>query len=324
MLTPRKPILPLRGSMNSNPFVGERPVTVCMGWQRVSNIDSNSREMLRILEEDGVSYVPHDLAYSVKYLAPVAPFGDCMFLSIEQLLLYSEECQPLSTSKIRRVAAKFFMAHYNACTQEEQGRINTAIRNLYYPSLEGGWGVSPIQTRRFVAKKSDRDWLYAKCLEYQEQGYSRVKAAEMAYSRHAQPVLNVESYCDYMSVGNEGNTHFIIAISYSQSGLVSVDSDPDHSRVAWGDDFALEALATAYQRDIFVVLVGCGQMFFLPHRPRNVTGLDDSECMRSKGNAPWYLLMRLTGSDRGGDHYEPMLGERLRGDGSSKLGCIGD
>ncbi|TMW67111.1 hypothetical protein Poli38472_012227 [Pythium oligandrum] len=322
LLTPRTTLN--RVPVPSKPLAGDRPVTVCMGWQRVSNIDSSSRDLLRVLEEDGVTYMPHDIAYSVKYLAPVAPFGDCLWLSIEQLLLYTEECEPLPTSKIRRVASKFFLAHYKSCTDEEKARIDTAIRNLYFPSLKGGWGVSPMQTRRFIARKSDKDWLFAKCVELQDQGYSRVKAAEAVYTKYTQPVTNAEAYCDYMSVGNGENTHFLIALNYSRSGLVSIDADPENCRVAWGDDLALEALATAYQRDIFVVLVGCGKMFFLPHRPRSVPGLEDLGHTRSKGNAPWFLLMRLTGSDRGGDHYEPMLCERLRGDGSMEFGCIGD
>ncbi|KAJ0399223.1 hypothetical protein P43SY_001889 [Pythium insidiosum] len=265
------------------------------------------------------------LAYShVKYLAPVAPFGDCMFLSIEQLLLYSEDCDPLPTDKIRHVASNFFLAHYKSCTDEEKSRIDSAIRNLYCPSLQGGWGVSPMQTRRFIARKSDRDWLLAKCVELQDQGYSRMKAAEAVYSKFARAVVNAEAYCDYMAIGFGENEHDMIALHYSRSGLVSVDCDPNQTKVAWGDDFALEALATAYQRDIFVVLVGCGKMFFLPHRPQSVPDLDETTVSRSKGNAPWFLLMRLTGSDRGGDHYEPMFAERLRGDGSSEFGSIGD
>lgn len=323
LLTPRRPVGG-RAFVPNKPVAGDRPVTVCMGWQRVSNIDSTSRELLRVLEEDGVSYVPHDIAYSVKYLAPVAPFGDCMFLSMEQLLLYTEECEPLSTPEIRRVASKFFLAHYQESTDDEKARIDTAIRNLYFPSLKGGWGVSPIQTRRFVARKADKDWLFAKCVEYQEQGYSRMKAAELVYSTFAQPVVNAAAYCDYMAVGDGENTHTLIALNYSRSGLVSIDADPEGRRVAWGDDLALEALATAYQRDIFVVLVGCGKMFFLPHRPRSSGSSDDVGLARSKGHSPWFLLMRLTGSDRGGDHYEPMLCERLRGDGSTEFGTIGD
>ncbi|KAF1328725.1 hypothetical protein FI667_g6520, partial [Globisporangium splendens] len=310
--------------MTDKQIVMDRPVTVCMGWQRVSGVDYSSRDLLRVLEEDGVSYMPHDIAYSVKYLAPVAPFGDCLFLSMEQLLLYTEECEPLRPHDIRKVATKYFMLHYNSSSSDEKKKIETAIQNLYFPSLKGGWGVSPIQTRRFVARKSDKDLLYAKCIELQDRGYSWGKAAEMVYSQYAQPVVDAQSYCEYMQVGNGDNTHFLIGLNYSRSGLVSVDNDPDNSRVAWGDDIVLEALATAYQRDIFVVLVGCGKMFFLPHRPRAEGELDQSTKCHSKGHAPWFLLMRLTGSDRGGDHYEPMLCERLRGDGSSEFGCIGD
>ncbi|KAG7395117.1 hypothetical protein PHYBOEH_004190 [Phytophthora boehmeriae] len=323
LLTPRRPQAE-RFVMTARPTVVDRPVTVCMGWQRVSNIDSNSRDLLRVLEEDGVSYEPHDTAYSVKYLAPVLPFGDCLFLSMEQLLLYTEECEPLSPEGIRKVATKFFLAHYNTSTPEEQQKIDKAIQNLYYPTLKGGWGVSPVQTRRFVARRSDKKMLLDKCAELQKQGYSWGKAAEAVYTQYTQPIVDAHSYCDYMTVGRGENTHFLIGLNYSSNGLISVDNDPDNSRVAWGDDFVLEALATAYQRDIFVVLVGCGKMFFLPHRPRDEVGLAQSTICHSKGHAPWFLLMRLTGSDRGGDHYEPMLCERLRGDGSPEFGSIGD
>ncbi|GMF28471.1 unnamed protein product [Phytophthora lilii] len=274
--------------------------------------------------EDGVSYEPHDTAYSVKYLAPVLPFGDCLFLSMEQLLLYTEECEPLSPEGIRKVATKFFLAHYTSSSPEEQQKIDKAIQNLYYPTLKGGWGVSPVQTRRFVARRKDKKMLLDKCAELQKRGYSWGKAAEAVYTEFAQPIVDAHSYCDYMTVGRGENTHFLIGLNYSSRGLISVDNDPDNSRVAWGDDFVLEALATAYQRDIFVVLVGCGKMFFLPHRPRGEVGLEQSTICHSKGHAPWFLLMRLTGSDRGGDHYEPMLCERLRGDGSPEFGSIGD
>lgn len=323
LLTPRRPKAE-RFVMTARPAVVDRPVTVCMGWQRVSNIDSSSRDLLRVLEEDGVSYEPHDIAYSVKYLAPVLPFGDCLFLSMEQLLLHTEECKPLSPEGIRKVATKFFLAHYNSSTPEEQQKIDKAIQNLYFPSLKGGWGVSPVQTRRFVARRSDKKRLADKCAEFQKCGLSWGAAAEAVYTEYAQPILDAHSYCDYMMVGRGDNTHFLIGLNYSSNGLISVDTDPDNSRVAWGDDFVLEALATAYQRDVFVVLVGCGKMFFLPHRPRGEVGLDQSTMCHSKGHAPWFLLMRLTGSDRGGDHYEPMLCERLRGDGSAEFGSIGE
>ncbi|CAK4098561.1 unnamed protein product [Aphanomyces euteiches] len=304
-----------------------------MGWSKCPSLDSQSRQCLRQLEEYGVQYEPHDTAYSVEYLAPVLPFGDCLFLSMEQLTLHTEGVEHLSPSRLRLEAAKHFHAHYMSCSAEGKAKIDNAIRNLYYPDLRGGWGVSPTQARRFVALRSEKDWLVARIFELQDRGYSWLKAAEMVYSEHAQPVLNAETYCKYMCVGSnfDSNTHFLISMMYSRNGLVGIDNDPDGRRVAWGDDFTLEALATAYQRDIFVVLVGGGQMFFLPHRPHPTpSSLGQSLSMSTstknptKGLSPWFLLMRMTGGDRGGDHYEPMYCQRLRSDGYEEFGSIGD
>lgn len=301
----------------------------CRGYKECPSIDKQSREALKKLELEGVAYMPHDTAYSVKYLSPVLPFGDCLFLSIEQLLLHTDECESLPPHKIRQQAAKYFFKHYQSVSDLEREKIDQTIKNLYFPSLQGGWGVSPIQTRRYVALRSEKDLLVAKIFQLQDRGYSWERAAEIVYSEYTQPVVNAETYCKYMTVGNGGkNTHFLVSLSYSQNGLVSIDNDPENRRVAWGDDIVLESLATAYQRDIFVVLVGCGQIFFLPHRPRAIADEQDSEnesaSALSKGYAPWFLLMRATGVDRGGDHYEPMYCERLRGDGHEDFGVIGD
>ncbi|OQS07746.1 hypothetical protein THRCLA_00255 [Thraustotheca clavata] len=314
------------------PFPNKKKSIVGMGWAKCPSLDRESRDCLRQLEEHGVSYEPHDTAYSVKYLAPVLPFGDCLFLSMEQLTIHTEGVEHLSPSRLRHEAAKHFYMRYAAATPEEKAKMDQTVRHLYYPDLRGGWGVSPTQARRFVALRSEKDSLIARIYQLQDRGYSWNKAAEMVYSEYAQPVLNVETYCKYMCVGSDfdSNTHFLICMTYSRHGLVSIDNDPDNRRVAWGDDIVLESLATAFQRDIFVVLVGMGQMFFLPHQPHYIEptlSLSQSlqrSCEGGKGLSPWFLLMRMTGADRGGDHYEPMYCERLRGDGYQEFGTIGD
>jgi hypothetical protein len=336
LLTPRQKHVQLVAEDLDEDFLVPYPKknSVGIGWSKCPSLDSASRNCLRQLEELGVSYEPHDTAYSVKYLAPVLPFGDCLFLSMEQLTLHTEGVEHLSPSRLRHEAAKHFYMHYISSTTEEKAKIDNTIRNLYYPDLRGGWGVSPTQARRFVALRSEKDWLVARIFELQDRGYTWNKAAEMVYSEHAQPVLNAETYCKYMCVGSDfdSNTHFLICMNYSRHGLISIDNDPDGRRVAWGDDIVLESLATAYQRDVFVVLVGGGQMFFLPHRPRPLPNAAASLSMSSsqtanatgKGLSPWFLLMRMTGGDRGGDHYEPMHCVRLRGDGYEEFGTIGD
>ncbi|KAJ8517685.1 hypothetical protein ON010_g18292 [Phytophthora cinnamomi] len=107
-------------------------------------------------------------------------------------------CEPLSPEGIRSVATKFFLAHYTSSSPEEQQKIDKAIQNLYYPTLKGGWGVSPVQTRRFVARRSDKKMLLDKCAELQKRGYSWGKAAEVVYTEFAQPIVDAHSYCDYM------------------------------------------------------------------------------------------------------------------------------
>jgi len=153
-------------------------------------------------------------------------------------------------------------------------------------------------------------------------------AAEKVYSENALPVNNTENFCKYMMVGNPGkneapNSHFLVTFNFSAHGLVSIDNDENNNRVAWGDDIVLEALATVYQRDVFVVLVGAGQMFFLPHRPRKLSQENEKSGCEVR-LPPWFLLMRLTGSGRGGDHYEPMVCRPQCGTAAEILGSIGE
>ena len=68
-------------------------------------------------------------------------------------------------------------------------------------------------------------------------------------------------------------------------------------------------------------------MFFLPHSPRPINELDGTKIPIQEyigGRAPWFLLMRSTGMERGGDHYEPMICTRLKGKAFEEFGTIGD
>ena len=220
LLTSRREFFGLEHSISvlrDRAIVLDHAVTICMGWQKVSGVDGCSRDLLRLLEEEGVTYSAHDTAYSVKYLAPVLPNGDCLFLSLEQLLLYSDECEPLNSHSIRQVGTAHFLAHFNSCAVEEQNRINQTIRNLYHPSLQGGWAVSTFQTRRYIAPVSERDLLLAKCIDLQDRGYSRYEAAEIVYTHYAHPVVNAHTYAKYMSVGSGTNSEYLISLTRSMA-----------------------------------------------------------------------------------------------------------
>ena len=323
LLTPTLPVKNIIKDKTINPPV-PKSINVGKGWKHISSVDDTSRGLLRSLEEEGVLYTPHSVSYSVSYLTGVAPYGDCLFLSIEQLLVHTPGLEHLTTRGIRRVAIAQFWKHYSSRTVEAQDKMDTTIRNLYFPSLKGGWGVSRIQSRRYVASSDDRDILLARIFSLVDRGMTWDDAAQSIYSQYADPVVNAKTYCRYMAVGNTSsgkNIDFLISLNFTSSGLLSVDNDSNNTQVAWGDDIVLESLASEYQRDIFVVLVGSGRMFFLPHRPNEMMTKDGNKKI---GLPPWFLLMRSTGSDRGGDHYEPMICNRLRGDASPSLGSIGE
>lgn len=293
-----------------------------LGWQKVDNVDQDTRNMLRDLQDEGVLYAPQERVYGVSYLSPVAPYGDCLFLSMEQLLLTSKDCENISPSKIRYEALQEFWQYYQSGSVEEKAKMDQTIKNLYFPDLKGGWGVSRIQTRRYVAAVDDRDILLARIYSMQDKGMSWDAAAQEIYAKHADPVVDAKSYCRYMNVGHTNaseaaNVDFLVSLHFSAQGLMSVDNDPDDTRVAWGDDIVLESIASLYKRDIFVVLAGCGKMFFLPHRPRRLKDIGELK-------QPWFLLMRLNGSDRGGDHYEPMISTSMPDRFTSQLGSIGE
>ncbi|CAH8389942.1 unnamed protein product [Eruca vesicaria subsp. sativa] len=105
--------------------------------------------------------------------------------------------------------------------------------------------------------------------------------------------------------GSLEDEYDIISLQYTEDGLLSVDENRQGHAAAFGDDIAIECLATEFKREIYVVQAhGSDGMveeencvFFLPHKPR-------SEVIES----PVFLFMKGTGWCGGGaDHYEPLI-----------------
>lgn len=334
-----------------------------LGWKHVDQaIHSHSRKLLQQLEERGVYYVPLGVHLAVQYFKPVAPNGDCLYLSLEQIIKHSRASDrstlPSSSTgsssplEIRHIAAQSFASYFDTSPSEVQVKLERTISNLYFPTLESGWGLAPIQSRRYVAKSRDRDWLFAQVVAHHEAQphLSFDQAAEDVVSKVATPVTTAQAYCRYIRVGHDDSdsstsssrptpphddddTDFLITCHYRAPGvLVSVDQDPEGSRVSWGDDLVLESLARAFERDIFVVLVGAERIFFLPHRDLGTGSSGEKESQAKKLNEPWFLFMKVTGNDsRGGDHYEPMLcthsicgSFKVESTDSNALGSIGE
>lgn len=62
------------------------------------------------------------------------------------------------------------------------------------------------------------------------------------------------SWAKYMSVcGSPDDEYDIITLQYTEEGLLTVDENRDGRAAAFGDDIAIECLATEFKREIFVV-----------------------------------------------------------------------
>lgn len=62
------------------------------------------------------------------------------------------------------------------------------------------------------------------------------------------------SWAKYMSIsGSPDDEYDIITLQYTEEGLLTVDENRDGRAAAFGDDIAIECLATEFKREIFVV-----------------------------------------------------------------------
>ncbi|CDP13373.1 unnamed protein product [Coffea canephora] len=177
---------------------------------------------------------------------------------------------------------------------------------MYSPDLKSGWGIHVVQEIKLLAKKEDRLGLDSAINELLQLGMQRELAAESIYKERCVAVDNGSSWAKYMSIsGSPDDEYEIITLQYTDEGLLTVDENRDGHAAAFGDDIAIECLATEFKREIFVVQAhGSDAMvdedncvFFLPHRPR-------SEICEP----PFFLFMKGTGwCGAGGDHYEPLI-----------------
>lgn len=55
--------------------------------------------------------------------------------------------------------------------------------------------------------------------------------------------------------GSHGDEYDIITLQYTEDGLLSVDENREGHAAAFGDDIAIECLATEFKREIYVVRI---------------------------------------------------------------------
>ena len=79
-------------------------------------------------------------------------------------------------------------------------------------------------------------------------------AAESIYKERCIAVDDGSSWAKYMSIsGSPDDEYDIISLQYTEEGLLTVDENREGHAAAFGDDIAIECLATEFKREIFVV-----------------------------------------------------------------------
>ncbi|GLJ55257.1 hypothetical protein SUGI_1185840 [Cryptomeria japonica] len=275
-------------------------------WENVKGLADQQRRALMRLSSRGVYWKHPSKSSSVSALytlfhgGDVEADGNCLFTAALKAMRLKYTPQDLRKRVVKRFREDY---ERGVCLKEETDLV---IKHLYAADLNDGWGVHIVQEVKLLAVKADREALDESISDLVRVGVSREAAAEAVYKERCIAVNDGNSWAKYMSVtGNADDEYDIITLQYTQEGLMNVEENREGHAAAFGDDIAIESLATEFKREIFVVqahgsdaMVGeenC--LFFLPHSPREeVFG------------PPVFLLMKGTGwCGAGADHYEPLI-----------------
>ena len=143
-------------------------------WEDVSGLDSIQRTALNAVASRGVSWTHHTskevIRLTLHYGGEVLGDGNCLFTSLGQLLGTGEGT--VGARELREVVVRRFVKGYEA---EVFNRVATdqAVKHLYSPDLETGWGVHVVQELKLLAKKGDRSALDTAIEELCECGMTR-------------------------------------------------------------------------------------------------------------------------------------------------------
>lgn len=232
--------------------------------------------------------------------------GNCLFTAARTAAAAKADARELRHRAVRR-----FAEVYAAAGEDDKNAVDAAVRHLYAPDLKAGWGVHVVQEIKVLVPKAQRHALDSAIQELVDLGIQREIAAETIYKERCITVDNGDSWTKYMSIsGSSEDEHDIITLQYTEEGLLTIDENRDGRAAAFGDDIAIECLATEFKREVYVVQAhGADAMvdedncvFFLPHSPRGEV------C-----EPPIFLFMKGTAwCGAGADHYEPLIATVLQ------------
>ncbi|GMH20385.1 hypothetical protein Nepgr_022226 [Nepenthes gracilis] len=277
-------------------------------WENVSGLEEQQRRHLLKFHAKGVLWKhPEDKAWSVVFRlshgGDVEADGNCLFTASQKAM---GDAGMVDARELRRRTVRRFLEDLGSTSDENRQMIESAIRHMYSPDLKSGWGIHVVQEVKMLANKSDRESFDSAICELVNLGIQRESAAESIYKERCIAVDDGPSWIKYMSIsGSPDDEYDIITLQYTEEGLFTVDENREGHAAAFGDDLAIECLATEFRREIYVVQAhGSDAMvdedncvFFLPHRPRGQIT-----------EPPFFLFMKGTGwCGAGADHYEPLI-----------------
>lgn len=293
-------------------------------WDDVAGLEDQQRKTLSKLQSKGVLWKhpgpgQGPVVFKLSHGGDVEADGNCLFSAVERAA--TSEPRGGGVRELRRVTVKRFEEEFEKGEGEEREKIEKIIKNMYNPDVKNGWGVNIVQEVKLLAKKSDRNVLDDAILQLLNIGMIRETAAETIYKERCIAVEDGPSWAKYMSIsGSPDDEYDIITLQYTEEGLLSVDENREGHAAAFGDDIAIECLASEFKREIYVVQAhGSDAMvdedncvFFLPHRPRGeITG------------PPLFLFMKGTGwCGAGADHYEPLIAHPSSFVSQEKVGFV--
>ncbi|KAI0515682.1 hypothetical protein KFK09_008348 [Dendrobium nobile] len=291
------------------PEAGVGPESVSSGgWDAVRGLEEQQRRKLERIHARGVYWknpqegaVVKGMAFRLSHGGDVEADGNCLFTAVRRAM-----GSKVGARELRLRTARRFLEEHGSNDGSGRNAFDAAIRHLYSPDLEAGWGIHVVQEVKLLARKADREALDSAIQELVDLGLQREVAAQSVYKERCIAVNDGQSWAKYMSIsGSSEDEYDIITLQYTEEGLLTVDENRDGHAAAFGDDIAIESLATEFKREIFVVQShGSDAMvdeencvFFFPHRPWGEI------C-----ETPLFLFMKGTGwCGAGADHYEPLL-----------------
>ncbi|XP_068667175.1 uncharacterized protein [Aristolochia californica] len=273
-------------------------------WENVGGLEDQQKRYLQRLHSRGVYWKLPDSSISsvfrLSHGGDVEADGNCLFTASRRAMGVKMEARELRRRTVRR-----FVEDLESGELEREA-VNVAIKNMYSPDLKTGWGIHVVQEVKLLAEKEDRENLDGAIQELVDLGLQREMAAESIYKERCIAVDDGSNWAKYMSIcGSPDDEYDIITLQYTEEGLLTVEENREGHAAAFGDDIAIESLATEFKREIYVVQAhGSDAMvdedncvFFLPHHPRSQI------C-----EPPSFLFMKGTGwCGAGADHYEPLI-----------------